>query len=68
MLLHCLEKLRKLNLFESLLMYEDAHATRQLHYQLCNGPFHGKDSASVASLHHCYTPMIDDLAACCMTP
>jgi len=31
-------------------MRKNAHATRQLHYQLRYGPFRGKDSANVASL------------------
>jgi len=44
-------------------MREDARATHRLHDQLRYGPFRGKDSASVASFHHCYAPMTDDLAA-----
>jgi len=42
---------------------EDTNTTRQLHYQLRYGTFHGKDSASAASLRHCYAPMTDKLTA-----
>jgi len=44
-------------------MREDAYTTHQLHYQLQYSPFHGKDSASTASLHLFYAPMIAELAA-----
>jgi len=44
-------------------MRADAHVIRQLHCQLRYGPFHGKYSASAASLHQCYAPMTDKLAA-----
>jgi len=44
-------------------MREDARAAHQFHYQSRYGPFRGKDSACAASLHRCYAPMTDELAA-----
>jgi len=44
-------------------MRDDVHATHQLHYQLCYGPFRGKHSTSAALLCQCYALVTDELAA-----
>jgi len=44
-------------------MLEDAHAPRQLRYQLQHGPFRAKDLVSTALLHQCYAPMTNKFAA-----
>jgi len=44
-------------------MYEDGHATHQLHCQWWSGQYHARHVANTASVHQCCAPMTDKLAA-----